>query len=122
MKHNKNYIILTKIISYCKDAQDTVERAGDFDTLSNDTLYKNAASMCILQIGELVSVLDKEVIEKHNNIPWSHIKKMRNKAAHHYGKFDSKILWETIKDDIPILINVCNNIIKELDEMNSDNV
>lgn len=37
---------------------------------------------------------------------------MRNVIAHRYGSLDTKILWETIIEDIPILYAYCNSILK----------
>jgi len=70
--------------------------------------------MCILQIGELVSHLSDNFIEKYNDMPWRQIKGMRNIAAHGYEEFDVDILWQTIKNDLPSLSVYCNDIIKKL--------
>ncbi|WP_371874440.1 DUF86 domain-containing protein [Senimuribacter intestinalis] len=42
--------------------------------------------MCIIQIGELVSRLSEEFLEKHSEIPWYAIKAMRNLHAHDFNK------------------------------------
>jgi len=72
---------------------------------------KNAISMCILQIGELVGKLSNEFKNTYNAMPWKDIKAMRNIAAHNYGEIDLEVLWETVSTDVPILREYCEKIL-----------
>ena len=67
--------------------------------------------MCIIQIGELVSRLSEEFIEKHREIPWYEIKAMRNLHAHDYDNVNFEIVWETLINDIPQLEEALEKII-----------
>jgi len=105
------------IVKYCNEIIETVEKHNlTCERISNDNVYKNALSMSILQIGELVSVLSEEFRKTHNSIPWSEIKRMRDKAAHHYWTFEVEILWETITEDIEPLKSYCEEYINSSDE------
>jgi len=70
--------------------------------------------MCILQIGELVNVLSEDFRTTHNTMPWREIKRMRDKAAHHYGQFDVNTLWETVTTDIEPLKEYCLECVRKL--------
>jgi uncharacterized protein with HEPN domain len=73
--------------------------------------------MSILQIGELVNILSEEFKSLNSDaVPWREIKRMRDKAAHHYGSFDTETLWETVTKDIAQLRDYCNQRIEELGE------
>jgi len=110
--NNRDLEILKKIVSYCNEIDNTQKRFGSsFTAMQSDSIYKNAVSMCILQIGELTTHLTEEFKIKHNLMPWQDIKGMRNIAAHHYGKFDDQKLWETISGDIPDLKEYCEKLI-----------
>ncbi len=50
---------------------------------------------------------------KKDNVPWRSIRGMRNIFAHNYGAIDTRIIWHTINDDIPLLSKNCQ---KWLDE------
>ena len=50
-------------------------------------------------------------MKKHNEMPWQNIIGMRNIAAHHYGKFDTQKLFETIEYNIPELKDYCEQLI-----------
>ncbi len=34
---------------------------------------------------------------------------MRNIVAHDYGALDEELVWETVMDDIPVLLKFCNS-------------
>lgn len=65
-------------------------------------------------IGEAVKNLPQDFKEKHANIPWKEIAGMRNKLIHEYFGVNYKIVWETVKRDIPEL----EKKIKEILESN----
>ena len=109
---DRNISILEHIISYCEQIEQTVIRFGnDYQTFAGDPIYRNAAALCILQLGELVGKLTEEFREQHPGVPWRQIKAMRNIVAHSYGSVDSEITWEIITEDIPRLKHYCSNII-----------
>ena len=94
---DRNIGALEHIVVYCQQIEQTVER--------------NAAALCILQIGELVGKLTDEFREQHPAVPWRQIKAMRNIVAHSYGTVDPEITWEIITDEIPQLKAYCEQII-----------
>lgn len=103
--------IVEHIISYCDQIQQTVVRFGDdYSVFSNDPIYRNAAALCILQIGELVGKLSDGFRIQHSSIPWRQIKAMRNIVAHNYGTVDPETTWEIIQDDIPELKAYCQKV------------
>ena len=104
--------ILEHIISYCDQIEETMIRFGDcYDIFSDDPIYRNAAALCILQIGELVGKLSEEFRIAHPGVPWRQIKAMRNIVAHSYGTIDPEVTWEVMTEDIPELKSYCNQIL-----------
>ncbi len=43
---------------------------------------------------------------KHGNIPWSALGGLRNRIVHDYGNVDLNIVYETLKNDIPELLEM----------------
>ena len=101
------------IRSYCEDIEGFVLRFGnDYETFTSDRAYFNAVSMCVLQIGELANSLSEEFRETtKEKIPWKEIRGTRNWIAHAYGELDESMLWETVSNDIPVLLKFCEDII-----------
>ena len=109
---SRDMIVLKKIIQYSDEIEATLSRFSlTQQTFAEDFIARNAISMCILQIGELVNKLTDEFKAVNNEMPWHEIKAMRNIAAHNYGEIDIDILWETATDDIPLLKEYCQRFI-----------
>ncbi|KJS86924.1 MAG: hypothetical protein JM58_06030 [Peptococcaceae bacterium BICA1-8] len=116
MQNNRNADVLRRIISYCNDISETIQRFGeDYSVFTRDSVYKNATALCVLQIGELTTHLTNDFKETYSRIPWTQIKALRNVVAHNYGKIDDESLWETIISDIPKLKEYCSSIIQQFD-------
>jgi uncharacterized protein with HEPN domain len=112
---SRDLTILKKIIGYCDEITDANNQFGNtLENLKASSVYRNAVSMCVLQIGELSTQLTDEFKETHLGILWKSIKGMRNIIAHHYGKFDVDILWNTIDGRIPELKEYCLRCIEDL--------
>ena len=114
MKPDRDISILTHIVDYCDQIKATIERFGEDRTVfASDAIYRNAAALCILQIGKLVGKLSEDFRTNHAAIPWRKIKAMRNIVAHSYGTVDAEVTWEIITEDIPVLKSYCSQMIGE---------
>ena len=110
--------IIKRIIEYSNEINETVKYFGDdINNFNINNIYRNAVSMCILQIGELTGLLSEEFKNNHRNIPWRNIKGMRNIMAHKYGNIDKTVVWEAVKYDIPSLRSNCIKIIDSINEV-----
>ena len=67
MKQNRDVSILKHIMEYCSRIEEAILFFGDdYDKFKDNNIYKDAVSLCILQIGELSGVLTDEFKEKYN--------------------------------------------------------
>ena len=104
--------ILRHIVSYCEQIEQTVEHFGNnAELFAENKIYRNAAALCILQIGELVGKLTEEFREQHPAVPWRQIRAMRNIVVPSYGSIDPETTWEIIADDIPTLKGYCLSLL-----------
>ena len=76
--------------------------------VSQESFFKNkekqsAVIRQIEVIGEAVKNIPSEFKNKHSFIPWKDIAGMRDKLMHHYFGVNLKVVWKTIKEDIPAL-------------------
>ena len=117
----KNADVLKKIIMYCDQIDEaSVQFGNSLEKLQNNSIYRNATAMCIIQIGELTTHLSEEFKAIFDEMPWQDIKRMRNIVAHRYGEFSSEILWNTITKNIPALREYCENIIQQYEVIAQD--
>ena len=54
-------------------------------------------------IGEAARNIADEFREKHSRLPWGKMIGIRNKIIHEYFNINYAIVWDTLKDDLPLL-------------------
>lgn len=88
------------------------------ETFLNTSVIRSASVFQLEIIGEAVNHLSTKLKDKHNNIDWNQIISVRNIIAHVYWGIDYTKVWETIKEDLPILkqtvITMMENLENEL--------
>ena len=101
--NDKDKVVLNRMIKYCEDS---IKYTGDleFESFSNNELVLTFSIFSLTQLGELVSNLSDEVKQTNSEIPWNALKSIRNRIVHDYGGVQYRIIWDTLKNDIPPLI------------------
>ncbi len=80
------------------------ENFGDDEVLLDSVMFR------LIQISENTARLSDEFKIAYKNIPWLAIRGLRNRIVHDYGEVDYRIVFETVKDDIPILHKMLKEI------------
>ncbi|MCB2160667.1 DUF86 domain-containing protein [bacterium] len=65
-------------------------------------------------IGEAVSRLTPELLERYPQVPWRNMIGMRNILAHQYFEVDLAVVWQVVDRDIPSLKMQIMSILKDL--------
>lgn len=90
------------------------------DFLCSPEGTKNLAASCMLieAIGEAYKKVDKETEETllplYSDIPWKAVKGIRDRIAHGYFEIDADIIYETIKEDLPALLDATRFFIEKI--------
>ena len=84
------------------------------DDIKNNAILVDSIMFRFVMISESVTKLSDDFKDAHSNIPWKDIKGMRNRIVHNYGSVDFGIVYSSIKNDLPDLLdNICT-ILEEL--------
>lgn len=84
------------------------------DFLMNQMLYFAVVKNMEI-IGEASYMLTHEFRENHPETSWKDIINMRHILVHGYYQVDSRIVWQTIVNDLPSLKKQISGYIDELD-------
>ena len=110
MKKEKLYLVhiieaSAKIKEYMPDS---LEKFGQ-NSMAQDAIIKQLSN-----ITESASNLEKMSKDSYPDIPWEKIRGMRNILVHDYlGTLSHEEVWKTVRNDLPVLVDVAKKILKE---------
>ena len=78
----------------------------EIEELSNNEVLLDSMLFRMIQISENAKKLSDEYKENHSEIPWYALYGMRNRIVHDYGNVDLNIIYQTLTEDIPELLEL----------------
>ena len=105
---------------YLQDIVDSIDDIKSFtgsmtfEDFTMDRKTINAVIRSIEVIGEATKRIPKSIRAKYPSIPWKKLTGMRDKMIHEYSGVDIGILWKTVKEDVPSLKPLIQNVLKDL--------
>lgn len=76
------------------------------DELNANEILLDSMLFRMIQLSENAKKLSNEYKQVHGYIPWSALYGLRNRIVHDYGNVDLKVVYETLKNDIPELLEL----------------
>ncbi len=76
----------------------------EFNRFRGDDRTIRAVEMNFIIIGEAANQIPDEIEEMFPEIPWMLMRAMRNRIVHVYFQIDEKLMWDTVKNDLPPLL------------------
>lgn len=74
------------------------------DEFRASRLVSDAVERNFAVIGEAAAHIPDDLRDRHPEVPWSRMRRMRNFLVHVYFGVDHATLWETAQQDLPPLI------------------
>lgn len=103
VKNNHYYIYkierdLQFIVSHMQDV--------DLNALNANEVLLDSMLFRMIQISENAKNLSDEYKQARGYIPWNALYGLRNRIVHDYGNVDLNVVYETLKNDIPKLLEI----------------
>lgn len=86
-----------------------------FDEFFSDIRLYYSVMKNVEVIGEAANMLTRDFKEKHSELPWRLIVKMRNVLVHGYAQVSDTDLWQTASNDIKPLREQVEKYLSEID-------
>ena len=110
---------IKKVLELINERRANVASADDFLHSPDGMMRLDAICMNLIAIGEATKSLDKitkgELLPLYPEIYWSGVMRMRDKIAHHYFEIDADVVFQTIEEDIPLMLPVIDKILNDLE-------
>ena len=98
------------------DAINTIEeylQGVDEEHFKATRLLQDGTIREIEIIGEAVKNVSKDIRKSYPEVPWQDIAGMRDKLIHGYFGVDIEKVWDTAKEDLPVLKEQMKGILKD---------
>jgi uncharacterized protein with HEPN domain len=97
-----------------------VRSSDDFTSSTEGIILLNAVCMRLFAVGEELKATDKRTDKKllplYPNVDWRRAMKMRDIIGHHYFEINADVIYDTLHDDIPSLLDVIRQIKTDISE------
>lgn len=115
----KDEALLLDMLFACRHIQEFTEGLSEAD-FETSMLVQSAVIREFQVLGEAARMMSATAKETYTQIPWSIISGMRNKLIHEYFDIRVKVVWETVRDDIPDLTSQLEAIVPPDEDDNAD--
>lgn len=110
-----------RVEDYLEHIADAIERAiryvgslKDLPALEQDEKTQDAVVRAITVIGEAAVRIQKaapEFLTAHPQLPWAPMRGIRNKVVHDYFDVAWDVVWDTVKQDLPPLLEQIQSLL-----------
>ena len=118
MNENRLPDYLNHIQQAAADARSFVDGLTKEDFLA-DKRTQQAVIMSLIIIGEAATkVMDgyAEFTQAHTEVPWRSMRNMRNRMAHGYFDINLDVVWATVQDWLPALLQQLPTVRRAADD------
>ena len=102
MRNDRNYL------THIRDAIETIEEYIEgvtYEQFVSNKMLIDAVVRELEIVGEASNNLSQQFRQDHADIQWRRMKDMRNFLIHEYFGVNTKLVWHTCQNDIPVLKN-----------------
>ena len=109
---DRDFGLLWDMRGFARDANALVRRVT-FESLSKDFMRKLALERTLELLGEAARGVSAEFQTRHPQVDWRALIGQRNVLAHDYGKINHRRLYDTARQNVPVLLAELDRILGE---------
>jgi uncharacterized protein with HEPN domain len=104
-------------MDYLRDILNNAEKASDFvkgmtrEEFLRDEKTIFAVIRALEIVGEASKKIPGEVRDKYPGVPWREMTGVRDKLIHDYFGVNQAVIWKTVTEDVPKLIQLVKQVI-----------
>ncbi|PYK35314.1 MAG: hypothetical protein DME54_05175 [Verrucomicrobia bacterium] len=115
MSRHDPRVSLLQMQDYARRAQGVIG-AHTLEDLSKDDVVRLAIERALEVIGEAANRFPAEFRAKYPDVEWRKIIGMRNVLIHGYDIVQSDVLWDTVQESLPTLLNQIEQMLRDLEK------
>ncbi|MCX6645800.1 MAG: DUF86 domain-containing protein [bacterium] len=107
---------LVDILERAERVLENTRNVRDISELENDEWTQDAVVRNLEIMGEAAKKLPDEFCKEYPQIPWKEMKGLRDRLAHQYFEISINIIWDIVKNELPVIVKGVRSIISDLDK------
>lgn len=109
----KNDVVYLRHILDAIEKIETYLKSATYESFSSNNMMIDAVVRELEIIGEASSNLSEEFRRDHPDVPWQDAIDMRNFLIHEYFGVRTMVVWDTCKNDVPVLKTFIEAVLNE---------
>ena len=110
MRNDRTYL------THIRDAIETIEEYLEgvaYEQFVSNKMMIDAVVRELEIVGEASNNLSQQFQQDHSDIQWRRMKDMRNFLIHEYFGVNTKVVWDTCKNDVPALKSFVEGVLND---------
>ncbi len=97
----------------CVVTSDEYVHGLDSSAFTRDSRTVKAAVRDLTVIGEAAAAMPGWLVARHPESPRADMRDMRNVVVHEYFGVDLRIVWDTVRNNLPLLVEPLRRVLKD---------
>ena len=103
---------IKRIIGHIENILDYVKSINSLEDFTHNQLVVDAVAFNLAQIGEISKYrISSNLKDTYISVPWFEMYGFRNRIIHDYDQINMNIVYDTVKEDLPNLLEQLRNLI-----------
>lgn len=111
-----------RLVEYIEHIAQYAQEILDFSEGISESVFKKeriiqqAVCMNVITLGEIAASIQRkypDFVSSNHTLPWKEMAQTRHKMVHGYHDIDLDIIWDTIQNDIPFVVQAVHVALKE---------
>lgn len=114
-----------RLVEYIEHIAQYAQEILDFSKGVSESIFKRermiqqAICMNVITIGEIAASIQRkypDFVDTNHTLPWREMAQTRHKMVHGYHEIDLGIIWDTVQNDIPLVVQAIPIVLEEAKE------
>lgn len=104
MSRHNDLLYLDDMADHARHALRIAQNLGTYESFEADDFLQPGLIRELEVVGEASTKVSEQFRGAHQDWPWQQLRAMRNRLIHGYANVDLRVVWNTVHEDLPSLL------------------